>query len=42
MKNTICFVADVCFLLGFAICAVFSPAVRQDLEEFNNGKNDIY
>lgn len=42
MKNIICFVADVCFLLAFAIYAVFSPAVRQDLEEFNNGKKDIY
>ena len=42
MKYIICFVADVCILLAFAIYAVFSPAVRQDLEEFNNGKNDIY
>ena len=42
MKNIIYFVADACFLLAFVVYAVFSPAVRQDLEEFNNGKKDIY
>ena len=42
MKNIICEIVDFFSLLAFAIYAVFSPAVRQDLEEFNNGKNDIY